>query len=115
MFCLKNFLPEFLLVLNWRIIKTIILLYQTEKEQKISDPSQLVETEITQKIFQQGATKKITKFRKRIEEVLESDDKSEIEKLKKQLTEFIESNNVYYQAKKQEAQQLLKQLESGSY
>ncbi|CAI2200582.1 13458_t:CDS:1, partial [Funneliformis geosporum] len=69
---------------------------------------------ITQKIGQRGATKKITRFEKKIEAALESNDKTEINKLKKQLIEFIKSNNVYYQAKKGEAQQLLKQLESGS-
>lgn len=79
------------------------------------DPDKLVEKEvkITQKISQQGATKKITRFEKKIEAALESNDKTEIDKLKKQLIEFMQSNNVYYQAKKKEAQQLLKQLENG--
>ncbi|CAG8613982.1 11616_t:CDS:2 [Ambispora leptoticha] len=90
-------------------------LFKELEEKKISDPSQLVETElkITEKIGQAGATKKIDIFKKKVKKVLKSNNKTEIEELKKQLTEFIKSNNFYYQAKKGEVQQLLRKLESG--
>ncbi|KLL02533.1 MAG: hypothetical protein MRERC_1c143 [Mycoplasmataceae bacterium RC_NB112A] len=91
-------------------------LIQELRNQKITDPSQLVETEIkiTQAIFKEGAAKKIITFKKWAKNALKSNDETKINELKKELNEFIKSNNVYYQAKKMEARKLLEKLESHS-
>ncbi|CAI2193912.1 7655_t:CDS:1, partial [Funneliformis geosporum] len=88
---------------------------EIEALKKETDPAKLVEREvkITQKIGQQSAAKKIVSFKKEVESFLKSNNSTEIEELKQQLTEFIKSDNVYYQTKKEEARQLLKQLERG--
>jgi hypothetical protein len=86
---------------------------EIKKLEHETDPNKLVEREvkIIQKIGQQGATKKITTFKKKINKVLDFNNKTKIDELKKQLIEFMKSNNIYYQAKKNEARELLRQLE----
>jgi len=87
--------------------------FQKLKEGQITDPTQLVETEnnLKQNIYQVEATKKITDLTTRVQQVLQSKSKSQITILKKELLEFISSGNIYYSAKKKEAENLLEKLE----
>jgi len=72
------------------------------------------ETKIKQSIGQQGAQKKVNFFRNEVETVLKSGKKERIAKLKMQLIEFINADNIFYQSKKAEVQSLLSRLDNYS-
>jgi hypothetical protein len=78
------------------------------------EPDELVELEmkLTKRIGQAGAKKKVNNLAIEVEKVLKSKEKVQIEKLKKELLEIINSNNVYYLPIKSRTEQLLKQLEN---
>ncbi|CAG8541934.1 314_t:CDS:2 [Cetraspora pellucida] len=78
------------------------------------EPDKLVELEmkLTEKIGQAGAKKKVDNLAGEVEKVLKNKEKAQVEKLKKELLEILNSSNVYYFPHKSQVEKLLKQLES---
>ncbi|CFW92880.1 protein of unknown function [endosymbiont DhMRE of Dentiscutata heterogama] len=70
------------------------------------------EIKIKQSISRQGAEKKVNFFRNEVEIALKSGKKERIEKLKMQMIEFINADNVFYESKKSEVRSLLSKLDN---
>jgi len=91
--------------------------WQKLKGGEIQDPDQLVatETKIKENIYQEEAKNKVANLTERVNKVLKSKEKSQINILKQELLEYINSNNIYYPtAQKKEMEKLLTQLENYS-
>lgn len=86
--------------------------YEKLKNGEINQPDDIVakEMEIKNSIGVQGAEKKITELENKVKAVLKTGDKKEIEKLKRKIKDFINTDNIYYDPKKSVAVKLLNQL-----
>ena len=86
------------------------------KNGEVSQPEEIIEKEknVLQKVGELGAEKKIIDLINKVKVALKSNNKEEIEKVKREIMEFIEADSIYYSTRKSDAQKLLADLNNST-